>query len=195
MATVSRIIAGSRGGRRLTTPAGSSTRPTSDRVREAVFAGVISWLGTVDHDSAESLAGQGFCDLYAGSGAVGLEAASRGADPVLLVEKDRRAAGVIRHNAHDLGLGAVVQAGKVEQFVATPAVTSYDIVWLDPPYDLATSQLDGVVADVVRHGWVREDGLVIVERSARTEPLRWPDAMADGWTKSYGETVVHFRHR
>jgi len=195
MAIVSRIIAGSRGGRRLTAPPGSATRPTSDRVREAVFAGIVSWLGTVASDPAESLAGQGFCDLYAGSGAMGLEAASRGAAPVLLVEKDRRAAQIVRRNAGELDLAAVVQAMKVEQLVAAPAASPYDIVWLDPPYDLASSQVDGVVSDVVTQGWLADDGLVVVERSSRSAPLQWPDDLAEGWTKAYGETVVHFRYR
>lgn len=164
-------------------------------MREAVFAGIVSWLGTVDADPSESLSGQGFCDLYAGSGAMGLEAASRGARPVLLVEKDRRAAGIVRQNACDLGLTVAVQPGKVEQAVAAPAAMPYDIVWLDPPYELDSARLDVVIADLVRNGWVREDGLVVVERSIRSVPLNWPAGLADGWTKVYGETVVHFRHR
>ena len=126
---------------------------------------------------------------------MGLEAASRGAAPVLLVEKDRRAAQIVRRNAGELDLAAVVQAMKVEQLVAAPAASPYDIVWLDPPYDLASSQVDGVVSDVVTQGWLADDGLVVVERSSRSAPLQWPDDLAEGWTKAYGETVVHFRYR
>ncbi|MFW6598334.1 RsmD family RNA methyltransferase [Propionibacteriaceae bacterium Y2011] len=221
---MSRIIGGSRGGRRLTMPSGSMTRPTSDRVREAVFASITSWCGTVADDPSESLAGQAFCDLYAGSGAVGLEAASRGASPVLLVEKDRRTAGIARRNAKDLDLTVTVESTKVEQLVARPArlpgrpargghdtagsdgvgsdgvgsdggeptSVGFDLVWLDPPYDLASNSVDAVLADLVDNGWVVESGLVIVERSVRTAPPVWPAGFTGGWTKAYGETVVHF---
>ena len=103
---MSRIIAGSRGGRRIGMPSGDRTRPTTDRVREALFSAIAAWAGTSMRSADQALAGLGFCDLYAGSGAVGLEAASRGADPVLLVEADRRTAAVARGNAAELGLPA-----------------------------------------------------------------------------------------
>ncbi|MBU2075293.1 MAG: RsmD family RNA methyltransferase, partial [Actinobacteria bacterium] len=93
---MTRIIGGSAGGRRLETPRGEATRPTSDRVREALFSAVESWCGT--------LSGLRVLDLYAGSGALGLEACSRGADHALLVERDRRTAAVITANARTLGL-------------------------------------------------------------------------------------------
>src|SRR3954449_7759145 len=92
---MTRIIGGRAGGRRIATPRGSHTRPTSDRVREALFSAIESWCG--------SLSGLRFLDLYAGSGAVGLEAWSRGAGVVTLVEQDRRTASMIAANAHDLG--------------------------------------------------------------------------------------------
>ena len=99
-----RLIAGSAGGRRLAVAPGGVTRPTTDRVREALFSAITSWLGTSDRPAEATLAGIAFCDLYAGSGAVGLEAASRGANPVLLVEADRRIAALAVRNARQLGL-------------------------------------------------------------------------------------------
>src|SRR6187200_3360511 len=91
-AHMSRIIAGSRRGRRIAMPPGDRTRPTSDRVREALFSAIAAWAGRAAEPVEQSLAGLAFCDLYAGSGAVGLEAASRGAYPVLLIERDLRTA-------------------------------------------------------------------------------------------------------
>ncbi|MFX4271130.1 16S rRNA (guanine(966)-N(2))-methyltransferase RsmD [Propionibacteriaceae bacterium Y1685] len=189
---MTRIIAGSHGGRRLTMPAGQGTRPTSDRVKEAVFTALTSWLGTVGADPADSLADQGFCDLYAGSGAMGLEAASRGAAPVLLVERERKASGVIRRNADDLGLGVEIASARVETLVAQPSPTAYDIVWLDPPYDVSSDALDRVVADLVGQGWIAPNGIIAIERSGRSTAPQWPDGFTDGWTKNYGDTAVHF---
>ncbi|MDN5726032.1 MAG: 16S rRNA (guanine(966)-N(2))-methyltransferase RsmD [Propionibacteriales bacterium] len=189
---MTRIIAGSHGGRRLTMPAGQGTRPTSDRVKEAVFTALTSWLGTVSADPAESMAAQSFCDLYAGSGAMGLEAASRGATPVLLVERERKATSVIRRNAGDLGLEVEITSGRVETLVAQPSPTAYDMVWLDPPYEISSDALDRVVADLVANGWVAPNGIIMVERSGRSAAPGWPDGYTDGWSKNYGDTVVHY---
>ena len=101
---VTRIIAGARGGRRLAMPTGNSTRPTTDRVREALFSTITAWAGRSSASADEALAGLSFADLFAGSGAVGLEAASRGAAPVLLVERSRRTAALAARNAQDLAL-------------------------------------------------------------------------------------------
>lgn len=173
-------------------PSGSATRPTSDRVREAVFTALVSWLGTTDLDPSQTLTGIAFADLCAGSGAIGLEATSRGADPVLLVEHDRRTADLARRNAADLGAGIAVRAARVETLAAEPAGQPYDIIWLDPPYDMASDHLDAVLADLVGHGWLAADGLFVVERSRRTTPPVWPEGITDDWTKSYGETVIHY---
>ncbi len=189
---MSRIIAGSRGGRRLQTPPGDATRPTTDRVREALFSALASWAGAAAERVEESLAGLAFLDLYAGSGAVGLEAASRGADPVLLVESAARTAGVARRNVAALGLPATVRAAAVETLARGTAERAYDVVFADPPYALPADDLDAVVADLVGHGWVGADGLLVLERSARTPAPRWPDAMGESWWRAYGETVLHF---
>ncbi|WP_375431181.1 16S rRNA (guanine(966)-N(2))-methyltransferase RsmD [uncultured Friedmanniella sp.] len=189
---MSRIIAGSRGGRRLSVPAGSRTRPTTDRVREALFSAVAAWAGTADAPADQSLAGLAVADLYAGSGAVGLEAASRGAEPVLLVESDRRTAQLIGRNAAELGLGVQQQSVRVEQLVAAGAPRPFDVVFLDPPYDLAAAAVEAVLADLVAHSWLAPDALVVVERSRRGDAVSWPAGAGETWTKSYGETVLHY---
>src|SRR5689334_23958227 len=127
---MTRIIGGSAGGRRISTPAGQHTRPTTDRVREALFSAVEAWCG--------SFQGLRFLDLYAGSGAVGLEAWSRGAGVVTLVESDRRTARLIAENARALGFAkADVVSGSVTATLARPPSAPYDVAFLDPPYPLA----------------------------------------------------------
>src|SRR5689334_5905073 len=124
---MTRIIAGLAGGRRIVTPSGDATRPTTDRVREALFSAIASWAGRSDRPAGEALRGLSFCDLYAGSGAVGLEAASRGASPVLLVERTARTARLIRQNAARLQPAAEVVAGPVEQWARRAAGNAYDV--------------------------------------------------------------------
>lgn len=192
---MSRIIAGSRRGRRLATPPGDRTRPTTDRVREALFSAIASWAGTAGGRAEESLAGLAFLDLYAGSGAVGLEAASRGAAQVLLVESDRRTARVINDNARDLDLAVQVRAGRVEDVIAVPPPGAYDVVFADPPYEVSSAVLSGQLATLLDLGWLTDDALVIVERSSRTEELTWPEDPADVWQRNYGETTLHFWQR
>lgn len=189
---MSRIVAGSRGGRRLETPAGDATRPTSDRVREALFSALTSWAGTAADPPADALAGLAFLDLYAGSGAIGLEAASRGAGPVLLVESDARTAVLTRRNVASLALVAGVRTTAVETLARIPADQPYDIVFADPPYALAAERLDAVVADLVAHGWLAPEGLLVLERSSRTPAPRWPSGVVETWARSYGETVLHY---
>ena len=115
---MTRIIGGSHRGHRLSMPKGDRTRPTTDRVREALFSALASWCGDPTGPPDQALAGVAFLDLYAGSGAVGLEAASRGAGPVVLVESDRRTALVASGNAKALGLAVSVRATKVETVIA-----------------------------------------------------------------------------
>jgi len=188
---VSRIIAGSAGGRRITMPSGRNTRPTTDRVREAVFSAVAAWAGTADRPPEQGLAGLAFADLYAGSGAVGLEAASRGAAPVLLVEQDRRTVSHIRRNAADLGLAVTIRSGDVRALLRRPAETRFDVVFADPPYDLPGATLDAQLADLTAHGWLHDTALVMVERSRRTPAPEWPVAMTETWFRTYGETTVY----
>ena len=187
-----RVIAGSAGGRRLMVPRGDVTRPTTDRVREALFSAITSWAGTSDRRADLTLAGLAFCDLYAGSGAIGLEAASRGANPVLIVEADRRIASLAVRNARELGLSAKVQVARVESLIAGTAPHPFDIVFADPPYDTDSAYLNNLLTLVVLGGWVTAPGLVIVERSRRSARLSWPVGFARTWQRTYGETVVEF---
>jgi 16S rRNA (guanine966-N2)-methyltransferase len=192
---VTRIIAGTAGGRRLLTPPGEATRPTTDRVREALFSALVSWAGRSSAAPAEALAGIAFLDLYAGSGAVGLEAASRGAVPVTLVEGNRRtAATVTGRNVAAVASQAEVRAVRVEQLLATPAPRPYDVVFLDPPYALPGAELTPVLAALVEQGWLAPDGLAVLERSVRTPEPSWPAALHT-WSRRYGETVLWFAAR
>jgi 16S rRNA (guanine966-N2)-methyltransferase len=184
---VTRIIGGTAGGRRIKAPPGQATRPTSDRVREALFSAIESWCGT--------LQGLRFLDLYAGSGAVGLEAWSRGAGVVTLVESDRRTAALIRENATTLGFAkAQVLAGPVATMLSRPPGAPYDIAFLDPPYDLAADDLDSVLAHLDDHDWLVPGALVVVERSARSPEPGWPDGFTDRRQKRYGETSLWYGH-
>lgn len=184
---MTRIIGGRAGGRRLATPRGQTTRPTSDRVREALFSAVESWCGTLD--------GLRFLDLYAGSGAVGLEAWSRGAGVVTMVEQDRRTAALIRTNAVDLGFArADVRAQGVQAVLATRPQAPYDVVFSDPPYPLENASVEADLAALVEHGWLVPDALVVVERGSRSRSFGWPDGLELHKEKKYGETVLWYGH-
>jgi 16S rRNA (guanine966-N2)-methyltransferase len=183
---VARVIAGEAGGRRLAVPAGRDTRPTSDRAREGLFATITSITG--------SLAGARVLDLYAGSGAVGLEALSRGAGHVLLVESGARAGRVIRQNIEAIGLaGAEAVTDRVERVLARgPAGDRYDIVFADPPYALTGAQVSGMLTALVDRGWLAPGALVIVERATRSGPVSWPAGIAADRARRYGEATFWY---
>jgi 16S rRNA (guanine966-N2)-methyltransferase len=189
---VTRIIAGSRGGRRLATPSHTRTRPTTDRVREAVFSALADAFDRGGAPADESLKGVSFCDLYAGTGAVGLEAASRGAAPVVLVERDKATAALARSNARELGLVAGVLVAPVERLIEEPPPAPFRAVWLDPPYDVPTERVDLVLAGLCGSGWLAPDPVVLVERSSRSEPVSWPARLSVRWERRYGESTVYF---
>jgi 16S rRNA (guanine(966)-N(2))-methyltransferase RsmD len=175
---VTRIVAGAAGGRRLAVP--PSARPTTDRVREALFNVLAVRL---DFDGLRVL------DLYAGSGALGLEALSRGAASVLLVDSDRRAAEVITRNIATVGLpGARVRRGQVAAVLGAGALAPVDLVFADPPYDVAGTQIEAVLAGLGGQGWVRPGSVVVVERPASAPALTWP-ADWEAWPlRRYGDT-------
>jgi 16S rRNA (guanine966-N2)-methyltransferase len=176
---VTRIIAGVAGGRRLDVPAGRGTRPTSDRVREALF----SSLG--DLDSARVL------DLYAGSGAFGLEALSRGAAHALLVESAPAALAVLRANVSALQLpGAAIAPTRVERLLAVPPDQGpYDVVLLDPPY---ADPVDPVLSRLVDGGWLAPGAQVVVERGLRSSPPAWPPGLLALRSRRYGQTCLWY---
>ncbi len=184
---MTRIIGGSAGGRRISTPRGANTRPTSDRVREALVSAIESWCG--------SLSGLRFLDLYAGSGAVGLEAWSRGAGVVTLVEQDRRTASLIAGNARDLGFSrAQVVATPVATALLRPPSAPYDVVFLDPPYAHPSSSVVADLASMRDHNWLVPGAMVIVERGSRAAEPHWPEGFAGSREKKYGETMLWYVH-
>jgi 16S rRNA (guanine966-N2)-methyltransferase len=183
---VARVIAGQAGGRRLAVPDGRDTRPTSDRAREGLFATITSIAGPLD--------GARVLDLYAGSGAVGLEALSRGAGHVLLVEQGGRAVRVIRENIEAIGLpGAVLVADRVERVLARgPAGDRYGIVFADPPYALADAAVERVLDLLAEGGWLAPGALVIVERATRSGPVSWPAGFTPDRDRRYGEATFWY---
>lgn len=186
---MARIIAGVAKGRRIAVPKGDKTRPTTDRVREALFSALASWFDTTDAESSRQLAGMAVLDLCAGSGAIALEAASRGASRVVAVEHDRPTAALISSNARDTGLRVEVRAAKAEQAVGALG-ERFDLVFLDPPYEAGI--VDDVLASLAAHGVLAPRALVVVERSTRGAAPRWPAVFTDVWHRGYGETVLYF---
>jgi len=182
---MTRIIAGFAGSLGLSVPK-SGTRPTSDRVREAIFSAL---------ESRDAIAGAVVLDLYAGSGALGLEAASRGAAEVVLVERAKHAAEVCRRNA-DAVLRAAGRGSALRIRVAAKAVAPFlegsapgvDLAFIDPPYDLGERELarDLTLLAPLLSG----DAVVVVERSSRSPEPTWPDGIAPGRRRDYGETTL-----
>ena len=181
---VTRIIAGRAGGRRIAVPP-AGTRPTSDRVREALFSALTADPG---------LDGAAVLDLCAGSGALGLEALSRGAAHALFVEVDRRAAAVLRRNVAALGLpGADVRVGAAAAVLGTPADRAHDVVLVDPPYATPDAEVAAWLAAAHVHGWVAPGAVVVVERGQVRGggAFPWPPPLTGVRERRYGDTVLH----
>jgi 16S rRNA (guanine966-N2)-methyltransferase len=181
---VIRIVGGVASGRRLATPPGRSTRPTADRTREALFSSI---------EAMRPITGMRVLDLYAGSGAVGLEALSRGAAAVLLVDSDPRVAAVLRANAADLGLpGAEVTGARVADLLARPATQPFDLLFADPPYALAAVELTSALRAAAAGGWVGPDAIVVVERATRDPAWSWPPGFVELRSRRYGEATLWY---
>jgi 16S rRNA (guanine966-N2)-methyltransferase len=180
---VTRIVAGSAKGRRLLVPA-RGTRPTSDRAREALFS---TLGGLLDLDGARVL------DLYAGTGAVGLEALSRGARHVTFVESDRAAAAILQRNVEAVGLpGAQVVISSVEGYLAGSASAPFDLAYLDPPYALVDAALGTVLTRLGASYWLAPGAMVVVERPAQAEEPCWPDVIQSVKERRYGAGVLWY---
>jgi 16S rRNA (guanine966-N2)-methyltransferase len=166
---------------------GSGTRPTTDRVRESLFNVLTARL---------DLSGVAVLDLYAGSGALGIEAVSRGAASVLFVESDRRAAAVITENVASLGVvGATVRCADVASVVAAGARSAFSLVVADPPYEVRSVEIEALVGALGQRGWIEPETVAVFERPASGPPLRWPE----GWTvwreRRYGDTRLEMAQR
>ncbi|MDO5618321.1 16S rRNA (guanine(966)-N(2))-methyltransferase RsmD [Kocuria sp.] len=182
---MSRIIAGAAGGLRLHSVPGTGTRPTTDRVKESLFSRLEAW---------GMLRQARVLDLYAGSGALGCEAASRGADSVDLVERDRKALAVAHANAEvvNRALGetiAVAHRGSVLSFL-TAHTGPWDLVLADPPYPLTEEQVTEFLAPLP--GRLGPGAVVVVERSARSPEPAWPTGLRRLESSKHGETALWF---
>jgi 16S rRNA (guanine966-N2)-methyltransferase len=180
-----RVIAGEAGGRRLVAPKGD-VRPTADRVKESLFAAL----------GADRIEGAVVLDLYAGSGALGIEALSRGAASAVFVDKDRRAHEALRTNLATTGLAARAQVRQspVASFLGRPArgpetEEAFDLVFVDPPYDLAAAELTRALEALARPGVLAEAATVVIETRRDTPPALPPDWTV-GWTRTYGDTLL-----
>lgn len=190
---MSRIIAGAAGGNPLKSVPGDATRPTTDRVKEALFSRLESW---------DVISGSRVLDLFAGSGALGIESASRGARQVLLVEKAPKAVSICQQNAAMANKAlkntvVSVQRGAVDavldSFVSAGtglANRTFDLVVLDPPYPLTEEELTVTLGKISKV--LADDATVVIERSARSPEPLWPEGIAKFSDKKYGETHLWF---
>lgn len=173
-----RIVAGSARGRSLQVPK-SGTRPTSERVREALFSR-LDHYGYIQDCAV--------LDLYAGSGALALEAMSRGAREAYAVEAARAAAQIIKANAKAAGLTVHVVNQKAETFLAAPSAVKFDLALLDPPYDVGEDALGAVLELLVGH--LKPDALVVVERNKRSAEPLWPAGLRLDDARTMGDTTL-----
>ena len=181
---MTRVISGSARGRRLAVPEGTATRPTSDRAREGLFSSLLSLL---DLEQARVL------DLYAGSGALGLEALSRGAAGVVFVESSPGVLPVLRENLAAVGLpGGRVVAGSVPNVLGGPPPARFDLVLADPPYVTPDDEVVGVLERLSEGTWLSPGAVVVVERSSRGRPFEWPTPFTGQRDRRYGEAVLRY---
>jgi 16S rRNA (guanine966-N2)-methyltransferase len=179
-----RVIAGVAGGLSLVAPKGGAARPTTDRVKESLFGAL----------GPDRLVDASVLDLYAGSGALAIEALSRGAARAVLVERDHGAVTAIRRNLATTRLRgqARVQASTVATFLAgkPPAERPFDLVFVDPPYAVTTGELGRALTGLDRTGWLEEGAAVVVERATGAGPAPAPEAWKATWERAYGDTLV-----
>jgi 16S rRNA (guanine966-N2)-methyltransferase len=186
---MTRIIAGIAGSLKLASPA-KTTRPTSDRIRESIFSRL---------ESRDVLEGATVLDLYAGTGALALESASRGAKTVRLVERDGKAAAVCVTNLK-LVVKALEKEGEtldgkvvnksVHAFLETAGELKFDLVFIDPPYEISNDEIVGDLSDLQKH--LASEATIVVERSSRDAQPEFPVGFELEDTKSYGDTTVYW---
>lgn len=165
----------------------TGTRPTTDRVRESLFNLLTARL---------EFSGRSVLDLYAGSGALGLEALSRGAASAVFVESDQRAANIIDKNIAALGVTrATVRRGAVATVLASGTAHPADLVLADPPYTVEAGDLARVLSALTHGGWTTTGTVVVVERPASGAALTWPDGWEVWPARTYGDTRLELAER
>ncbi len=186
---MTRIIAGTARGRRLAVPA-TGTRPTTDRVREALFSALDSELAASGRTWPEIRV----LDLFAGTGALGLESLSRGAASAILVEKSRTAASVLAANVAAVGAdGAQVVVRDAWQVASLPVVDGgVDLCFVDPPYEWPADDVRDLLTGLVDAGWLAEGALVVVERDAKERKIPIPASWPEPRRRPYGDTVLWY---
>lgn len=181
-----RVVAGQWKGRRITAPQGRDTRPTADRVREAIFSAVVSRIG--------SLEGVQVLDLYAGSGALGIEALSRGAAGCTFVDSARSATSAIKRNLDELGAdpkSALIQVAAVERYSPREGSVAVGLLLADPPYRIDAAKFAQVLQGFADRGALEHGALVVYEHSAETSAT-WPKGFEAAGERRYGDTAVSF---
>lgn len=183
-----RIIAGIAKGRKLFSPP-SITRPTSDRAREGLFSSLVSTFGTLE--------GLHFLDLFAGSGAVGVEALSRGAALVESVESNSTSSDICEQNFNLLtgvdGVGKFKVYNKtVFEFLNHSANNAYEIIYIDPPYEVSNSEVEKILRKIIMLNLLNKFGVVAIERDGKAKPFLWPDGLTELKVRSYGAGSIHY---
>ncbi|MEN9351464.1 MAG: hypothetical protein RL455_405 [Actinomycetota bacterium] len=183
-----RIIAGIAKGRKLFSPP-SITRPTSDRAREGLFSSLVSTFGTLE--------GLHFLDLFAGSGAVGVEALSRGAALVESVESNSTSSDICEQNFNLLtgvdGVGKFKVYNKtVFEFLNHSATNAYEIIYIDPPYEVSNSEVEKILRKIIMLNLLNKFGVVAIERDGKAKPFLWPDGLTELKVRSYGAGSIHY---
>ena len=185
-----RIIAGIAKGKTLFSPPGSKSRPTSDRAREGLFSSLVSEFST--------LSGLNFLDLFAGSGAVGVEALSRGAMIVHAVESDGDLGNVTISNFKLVqsppGTYRVFHT-KAERFLESEKssdIGRYDIIFMDPPYDLSNTAIEEMLKTIVERGLLQSVGIIAIERKSKARPFLWPVELQELKVRSYGQGSIYY---
>ena len=183
-----RIIAGVGKGRKLFSPP-SITRPTSDRAREGLFSSLISTFGTLD--------GLHFLDLFAGSGAVGVEALSRGAGLVESIESNSESAQVCEKNFELLSNQPNLGKFKVHEtttfeYINHLANKQFDIIFLDPPYDVTNIEIEKILKKILSNNLLGKFGVIAIERDAKGAAFTWPTGLQEVKVRSYGQGAIHY---
>lgn len=183
-----RIIAGLAKGRNLISPSGA-TRPTSDRAREALFSTLESEFGSINDLTV--------LDLYCGSGAVGAEALSRGAAVVYAVDNDEKATSVTRQNFALLenisGIGTTsVITSSVGKFLDKTSELKFDVVFLDPPYDLPNNEIEKTLSSLVKNGFLKSSAVIAIERDSKSKRLNWPLGLKELKERKYGAATIYY---